>query len=181
MDEFTYQTPQEWFDSLEGEEKANAERIVALLSQFGAADPVAWAASEMSEGIAQTARFLFLHEVRKILGESRLSQIAGESQKLGQPYRIETEGRRIAQELMDSGVEPEKLNAIFQAGASFALNNMLNLLDGTYETAADIENVADAPLWSLQEMREENDDFRLTGRGIECLHESFDSLYETDV
>lgn len=179
MDEFIYQTPQQWFDSLEGEEKADVERMVALLASFGAGDPLSWAASEKKESIAQTARFLFLHEVRKILSQLRLPQIALELQELEQSDRVARQGEKAAQELIDSGVEPQKLNAIYRAGASFALFEMLNLLDGTYETAA--ENIVGAPHWSLQEVQGSPGQSRLTGRGIDGLHESFDSLYETDV
>jgi hypothetical protein len=162
-------------------EKEYKERMIALLTKLGADNPQSWLQSEERENIAQTARFLFLHEVRKILDQSSVAEVGGawrQSPERQSPDEAQALGEKALAELTASGTDEELLNAIYRAGASSALFAILNLLDGTYATESESEPLA--PRWVLMEIVGSIDQSHLTGRVVDGTHESFQSLYKTD-
>ena len=162
-------------------DKDYKERMLALLTRLNADNPQSWLASEEQENIAQTARFLFLHEVRKILDQSSIAGVGGSylpTPERQSPDVIQRQGESAFAELTATGADARLLNAIYRAGACEALWEMLNLLDGTFATENETEALA--PDWALMEVVGQLGEGRLTGRIVDGVHESFGSMYATD-
>ena len=55
--------PEHWLDSLDSETRAKARKMITRMKELGAEEPEAWVESEMTENIAQMARFLILRHL----------------------------------------------------------------------------------------------------------------------
>lgn len=181
-----YMPPEEWLQTLDPVQREKADRMIALLAQFHADDPVSWVSSEMREGIPQVARFMFLHGVRQYVLEDK-SFVQGEGNTGNQYYpfafsdentpehnststeRIDS-GLAAFYRLVEAGVDRQELVRVARAAIAMTVFAFIDYLDNLQEF--EWEHLEDAPNWSLRETG--------TGRGMGGLHESFGSLYDTD-
>ena len=171
--------PQEWLDSLDAQERAKADRMIAILERFGADDPVSWVSSELREDIPQVARFLFLHEIRSRL----LNPFSyGRSLKPGtpdmNPAEMEARGDQAYQRLLDAGANPDDIEDVARGAASRTVFEFISLLDGVLESEYDA--IEEAPRWKLAEVTGPLEESELTGRCLDSLHESLYDMYPTD-
>jgi hypothetical protein len=158
-------------------DKHYKEHMVALLENLGADRPKSFLSSEEKENIPQVAHFLFVHEARKILAQSRCDGKVSVPQEVN-PDAVIRQGETAMQEVNESGASLRLLSDIYQAGACAAIFEMLNLLDGTFATDGEEETVA--PHWALMEVIGKLGEGKLTGRTIGGTHEYFFCLYDTD-
>ena len=142
----------EWLNTLSGDARERATALAELFQQRGARDPQDWARSEISENIAQMARFLILR---------RLWQVALS------PWMDPDSLRQMepAQRLLAAGASPHDVLLVARAAAYDALFAMVESLDA----GVDWETAPNGPGWSLMETDAEG---ALTGREVSGLHES---------
>lgn len=126
------------------------------MAELGAPDPSGWASSEIREGIAQQARYLFLRRIW--------------------PDVIDAWGRddvirRVAAgaRLLDAGASPTDLRTLLRAVAYETAFAVVERVDAGYDPDAP----ADAPGWRLMETDSAE---RHTGRDVGGLHEDLLSL-----
>jgi hypothetical protein len=123
------------------------------MRHLGAEDPEAWAASELTEDIAQEARWLVIRQIREAITWTpedlrRMPQVAA---------------------LVDAGVDPEIVLAAVREVAREAAFRVLDVIDSTEDPDAP----EDSPGWMLFEGRlDANGDPYVTGRDVSELHES---------
>ena len=65
--EWKWLTPEEWYASLDPDDRAKADSLLAILSRYGASEPLSWVSSEIRENIPQVARFLILRDIRRVM------------------------------------------------------------------------------------------------------------------
>ena len=142
--------------------------LVALFTQLGARNPESWAASEVSEGIPQLLRFLFLREAwRYVQSEDDHSWIDREidSSKTNARDPYAALGLSLAR-CRAAGATDQDLTDIarcIQAGMMFSMCNILS--NGPQDVPDELEDVA----WGLFRL---NDSDRPVGPAIDGLHES---------
>lgn len=149
-DEDGRSTWDEWFESLTAADRARASDLLAMMSAAGADDPQSWVRSEVTEGIAQGARFSFLRAVWRDLDRWRDEEFVDDF--LDEPALAGCD--RVA---------------LRQIAAQIAFQATLEVV----MTIDDEEDVADEhglPGWRLME---QDEDCELTGRAVVGLHESF--------
>jgi hypothetical protein len=154
----SYPTWDEWLAGLSEDERV---RTLALRDRFaavGADEPHLWARSEISEGIPQMARFLFL---RSLWTEAiNLWQ---------QPSSIDI--IPAAHRLLQSGADRTDVAMVARAAAFETVLRVISLLDE--QQAPGFDDPA-LPGWHLHET---DNDGNPTGRCVGGLHES---ILETD-
>jgi hypothetical protein len=118
---------------------------------LGAEDPDGWAASEISEDIAQEARWLVIRQVRDAVTwtDEIFRSLPGVPQ------------------LLDAGADPAVLLAALREVARESAFAVLDVIDEGYDPDAP----DDAPGWALMEVRTQDDDVAFTGREVGGLHE----------
>ena len=169
----------QWLESLDVPDRVKADRMIALLEQFGAKDPVGWVRSEMQEDIPQVARFLFLHEIRSQLVDNYT--YGGLTEPVPthlRPAEIEAKGEEAYKRLIEAGANPHDIEDVGRGEACRTVWNFLCLLDGVLES--EYEDIEDAPRWMLSEVTGPIGEGELTGRCLDGVHENFSSLYPTD-
>jgi hypothetical protein len=174
-----WMTPQEWLESLDAQERAKADRKIALLERFGADDPVSWVSSEMRDNIPQVARFLFLHEIRSQLINNY--SYGGNQQPVPtnlHPREIEVKGDEAYRRLLDTGANQHDIEDVARGEACRTVWEFICLLDGVLESEYD--DIEGAPRWKLAEVTGPLEQSELSGRCLDALHESFGNLYPTD-
>jgi hypothetical protein len=136
---------------------AEIASLTARMQQLGAEDPEEWARSEITENIAQQARYLVL---RRLWGEAI------------DPWRNQDTLRRIpvTARLLNAQADPGDLSQALRLAAYEAVFTVLWVLDEGYDPQAP----ADAPGWRL--MEKDAASKQLTGRNVGSLHEDILSL-----
>lgn len=134
------------------------------MRELGAEVPDGWAASELSEDIAQEARWLVIRQVRDavMLTDENLRNLPGVSQ------------------LLEAGADPAVLLAAVREVARESAFAVLDVIDEGYDPNAP----DDAPGWALMELRSDGDEVAFTGREVGGLHESLgfpgsDGVYQS--
>jgi hypothetical protein len=131
--------------------------LTRRMEELGAPEPGSWAGSEVSEGIAQQARYLVL---RRIWAKALV------------PWRDPGVLRRneVLAQLIERGADQDLLAEALRRVVFDAVTNVVMVLDEGH----DPEAPGDAPGWVLAEM---DQDENATGRHVGGLHES---LLEVD-
>ena len=174
-----YIPPQQWLESLGAEDRAKADRLIALLERFGADDPVGWVASEMTENIPQVARFLFLHEIRsRIINQYSYDGRTEPIPTNMRPADVQAKGEAAYQRLVDAGADPKDIEAVAHGEVCRTVWDFICLLDGVL--GSEYEDIEDAPRWMLAEVTGPLGEGEFTGRCLDGLHESFAGLYPID-
>lgn len=122
------------------------------MRELGAEDPDGWAASELSEDIAQEARWLVIRQVRDAVTwtDKSIRNLPGVPQ------------------LLDAGADPAVLLAAVREVARESAFAVLDVIDEGYDPDAP----DDAPGWALMELRtREDEEVAFTGREVGGLHE----------
>ncbi len=130
--------------------------LARRMADLGAPDPDSWAESEITENIAQQARYIFLRSIWP---------------EIIDPYSDESVVRQIpaAARLLDAGASMAHLSTALRAVAYETAFGVVERVD----EGRDPEAPDDAPGWLLMETDAEP---KLTGRDIGGLHESLLSL-----
>jgi hypothetical protein len=135
------------------------ENALALLTQrmaeLGAPDPGSWASSEITEGIAQQARYLVLRRIWAVA-------IA--------PWRDQQALRRYSSlaRLLDNGTDPDLLATAIRQVVLETVVSVISVIDDGFDRTAP----GDAPGWALMETHDDGSAMTLTGRDVGGLHES---------
>ena len=131
------------------------EELTRRMAELGAPDPADWARSEIDQGIAQQARFLFLRSIWP---------------EMIDPYAEESVIRGIpaAARLLDAGASMADLALALRSVAYETAFGVIDRVDEGF----DPEAPDDAPGWRLIEI----DANMPTGRNVGGLHESLQSL-----
>jgi len=130
--------------------------LTRRMAELGAPDPAGWARSEINEGFAQQARYLFLRSIwPEIINR----------------YASEEYIREIpaAARLLDGGASLADVTTALRAVAYAAAFEVINRIDDGYDHYAP----SGSPGWNLIEV---DADYRPTGRDIRALHEDLLSL-----
>jgi hypothetical protein len=176
--EWKWITPEEWYSTLGPEERAEADKRMAILSRYGASDPLSWVSSEMRENIPQVVRFLILQEIRRVMDRVPFAEGEGVEESLGSISKtlniieILEDGKSAFERLRDSGAHVEDLLRMGRAINTEAVLDMISILDEGYDPYSDDETMG----WALAETV----NFELTGRFINALHESILDVFEGD-
>ena len=129
------------------------DRLTATFERLGADDPAGWADSEVTENIAQLARFLALRLLWRVAID---------------PWGAEDlDGLPAAQRLLATGADRTDLARLARAAAYSAVFATLYRIDEGYDP--DIEDADSLPGWVLLETTDEGR--QLTGRNVGSLHE----------
>lgn len=147
------------------------QELASLLGHLGARDPEAWAQSQVSEGIPQLHRFLFLRQAwKQIVSEcspARIPQRISEYQhRPNDPY---ADVGRVLKACLDRGVSTEDLSALAKALQAEALFQFCYLLDDPQIDEPEGQSVD----WGLFCVNETDE----PAERIQGLHES---VLETD-
>lgn len=138
-----------------------AERSYDLtdrMRELGAPDPESWAGSELTEDIAQEARWLLVRAIWK----GAIDAIRPGSSMFRSTPSI--------QRLLDDGADPDELAMALRSAAHYAVFSTVVEID----SASAMDAPPDSPGWRLMETRfnDELGDYGLTGRDLGGLHES---------
>jgi hypothetical protein len=131
------------------------QKLTKRMRELGAPDPADWARSEVEEGIAQQARFLFL----RAIWPTMIEPLANPSVMRRYP---------AVARLLDAGADQDDLSRALRAVAYETAFGVVERLDEGYDADAP----DDAPGWILMETTGE----AMTGRDMGGLHESLQSL-----
>lgn len=148
------------------------KELTALLAKLGAGDAEAWASSQLSEGIPQLQRFLFLRQAwSKILGDTDQSWIDGciRAYRKDQTAPYSSIGAALI-ECENKGVSRQTLTDLARGVQAELLFDLCYLL----EDARIEEPEFDDFQWGLFEIDTEG---KPVGERIGALHES---VLETD-
>lgn len=145
----------------------NQKELAELFRELGAQDPDSWAISQMSEGINQLHRFLFLRQAwGRVVSESDDAwidqEIASAKENPGQPFA--GIGHALAK-MQAKGVAREDIVDLARGMQARLLFDFCYLLDDPSIS----ESSADELGWALVET---DDDFEPTREAISGLHES---------
>ena len=132
--------------------------LINRMRELGAPDPEGWAGSELTEDIAQEARWLL---VRAIWARAIDAIRPGNSVLRSNPS---------VKRLLADGADPDELAKALRYAAHYGVFSTLVEID----SATAMDAPPDAPGWRLMETRfnEELGDHELTGRDVGGLHES---------
>jgi len=169
-------TFQEWLAALTNSKRRKALELLGKFHALGADDPEGWVRSEISEGIAQFARYLMLRaiwpdqiDIRARVPEEWIDRATSAADKTDGYFA--DAGRALSRALA-AGVSREDLGAIARMVAYETAFGVLDRIDEGHEPAAG----DDAPGWVLMETDPEGN---LTGRTVDGLHEDVLSMDPT--
>jgi len=151
------------------------EKLTALFRELGASSPEIWARSQISEGIPQLLRFLFLKSAWKnIPGEGESAWIAraidDAKSNPDRPYA----GLGIAlAHCKEKGVSDQNLTEIARCLRAQMLFHVCYLIDGPAHMPPALDDVS----WGLFQVNEEG---QPVGQQIAGLHESVLEFDPTD-
>ncbi len=138
---------------LDSQQQARLQTLAAELEQAGAAEPLEWAYSEVTENIAQTARFFALRDLCA----------AARSVKEVLDCCDADDASALYDELLEAGADAASLDRLLLAIAKSTVWHCLTTID---EGGSD----QDAPVgWALAETDAQGE---LTGRLVGGLHEN---------
>ncbi|MFF7888707.1 hypothetical protein ACH40F_47970 [Streptomyces sp. NPDC020794] len=152
---------QMWTDYLAGlddDQRYAAQALHNRFAELGADEPLAWAFSQVTEGIPQMARYLIL---RRFWSEA--------INQWEQPRAIDA--LPATHRLLASGADRADIARVARTAAFETIAAVVNVLDEGFASDLDDDSL---PGWCLQETTR---DGTPTGRSIGGLHES---LLETD-
>ena len=158
-----------WLASLDTETRAKARRMIERMNELGAEDPEAWVKSEITEDIAQMARFLILRRLWSDLDAWRdnpsiwIEREIAEAEK--KPESSFAEAGRALKRIVSAGASLEDIGLVAEMVAYESTFNVLNLID---ESCEPNEEGEDLPGWALIETDAEGE---ATGRLVVGLHE----------
>jgi hypothetical protein len=163
----------EWLAALPNPDREKAEELRRKLHALGAADPESWVRSEISEDLAQFARYLVLRgvwpdqiDIWARAPEEWIGRLTRTSDK---PDRYFSEAGQALSKALAAGVSVGDLGAIARVIAYETAFGVLNRVDEGYDpTGGD-----DAPGWALMET---DADGIPTGRSVGGLHEDLLSM-----
>src|SRR5580704_15298916 len=155
------------------------KELVSLFRRLGARDPEDWARSEVSEGIPQLLRFLFLRGMWKGViadGDTGWIELRIASTRDEPDAPLAGVGTAL-QRLLAAGADPQDLSDVVRGMQYETLFHIAYLLDDSDaawdDVRSDVPELEDVS-WGLWE--ESNDEEEAT-RSIDGLHES---ALETD-
>jgi len=161
--------PEHWLDSLNSETRAKARKMIARMEELGAEESEAWVESEITEDIAQMARFLILRRLWSDLDAWSNDPSAWVDREISsseeKPESLFSEARRALKRMVDAGVSLADVGKVTQMVAYEATFNALSLID---ECGDPDEEGEDLPGWMLVETNAEGE---MTGRAVVGLHE----------
>ena len=153
------------------DDESHISELTELFRRLGAPDPAGWARSQVTEGIPQLARFLFLRAAwRKVLAEGDVSwidtTIAATRADPGAPFA--GVGAALAR-LRARGARDEDLAEVVRGMQAATLFSFMQLLDDPGDVEPEVADLA----WALVQV---GPDGEVLGQ-ISALHES---VLETD-
>lgn len=166
----------DWLISKPPDQRADAERMLAVLQRLGAPDAEGWVRSEIDENIAQLARFVVLGEVADVIARWQYAETNAheEDQALRAGAALfDTEfSPSVTTEILGTGVDPELVGRFAMHVAAGTAFDVLHAID---EQRPSDELGDDLPGWILMETTPTGE---LTGRDVGGLHESLAELTE---
>ncbi len=147
------------------------DRLTSLFEKLGARNPEEWARSQMTEGIPQLARFLFLRQAwRGVVSPSDPTWIDASLQgyKTNPDAPYAPVGKAI-ETLQAKGATEQELTELVRGMQAELLFNLCCLVEGPGEVEEEVSDVA----WGLFLLDDEDQPVQ----SIEGLHES---VLETD-
>jgi hypothetical protein len=149
----------------------NQKDLAALFRRLGASNPDEWARSQITEGIPQLARYLFLRQAwRNVVSEDDTTWIAnainGAKARPNEPYA--GVGHSLAK-LRERGATDAELTDLVRGMQAELLFSLCYLLEDPGDLEPEVSHIA----WALAEV---DDEGNVVGK-IGGLHES---VLETD-
>lgn len=146
--------------------------LTALFQKFGAKDPEGWAKSQISEGIPQLQRFLFLRQAwKQVRRDDECSWVRAEikswQKQVDAPF---ADVGRVFSICVEKGIAAEDLASLARALQAQMLANVCYTIEDPDFEEAELADFA----WGLFEVDEVGNP---VGDGIGMLHES---VLETD-
>jgi hypothetical protein len=125
------------------------------MAELGVPDPGSWASSEITEDIAQQARYLALRRIWAIAMA---------------PWRDQHALCRYSSltRLLDHGTDPDLLATAIRQVVLETVVSVISVIDDGFDPTAP----GDAPGWALMETRDDGSAGTLTGRNVGGLHEA---------
>ena len=169
-------TYEEWFAALDEAKQQQTLALVAKLNAHGAKNAEMWARSEISENIAQLARYLILHmiwpsEIDRWSDDPEAWMNEFASYRSKHPLPVFADAAEAIKRLREAGVSGNDLGALARMVAYSAAFGVLYRID-----SGGIDRDGEGlPGWRLQET---DSDGKLTGRNVGGLHESLLSIHE---
>jgi hypothetical protein len=158
-----------WLDSLNPETLAKAQKLIERMKELGAEEPEDWVESEITEDIAQMARFLILRRLRSDIDAWHDNPSAWVEREIAEaekkPESSFSETGRALKRMIDAGVSLDDVGRVAKSVAFEATFNVLNLIDEAGDPDAEGD---DLPGWALIETDPAGE---ATGRFIVGLHE----------
>jgi len=146
---------------------SDEEELTKLFERLGARDPESWASSQISEGIEQLHRFLFLRQAwAMILPERDADWIPAEIERANGSPRAPYSGIGIAlSRCIEKGVDPQDLTDIVRGMQTQLLFSLCYLLEDPGFEEGELEDIG----WCLvaTDKNLQPTDFQIGG-----LHES---------
>lgn len=160
---------EDWLELLDPETRAKAQRLIERMRQLGAEEPKSWVESEITEDIAQVARFLILRRLRSDIDawhDNPSAWVEREVAEVGKkPESSSSETGRALKRMLDVGVSLDDIGRVAKSVALESTFNVLNLIDEAGDPDAEGD---DLPGWTLIETDAEGE---ATGRLVVGLHE----------
>ena len=161
--------PEHWLDSLDSETRVKARKMITRMKELGAEEPEAWVESEITEDVAQMARFLILRRLWSDLDAWSSDPSAWIEREISaseeKPESLFSEVGHALKRMVEAGVSLADVGKVAQMVAYEATFNTLNLID---ECGDPDEEGDDLPGWMLVETDAEGE---MTGRAVVGLHE----------
>ena len=163
-----YPTHAEWLASLPAAERAKALSLIEQFRALGATDPEGWARSEISEDIAQLARFVFLRPLWPLLIDHWVEKQGWIHESVrsarSDPEGIFADAGFALDRLLAAGASRADIAAVARKVAYETVFGVINQLD----EGGDPLGASNVPGWRLIES---GADVEETGRSVEGLHE----------
>lgn len=129
----------------------NVEQLTTVFRKLGAPDPELWAASQVSEGIPQLARFLFLRQAwRGVLSEDDGTWIGGVLHSADDDSD-EPGAARALRRLLDAGADPADLTELVRVMQWQLLHHLCYLLEDPGDVEPEVAKIA----WMLFQVDED--------------------------
>jgi hypothetical protein len=150
---------------------SEVERLTEVFKRLGADDPEGWARSQISEGINQLGRFVFLKQAwSNIIDENDSSWIDSEIKSSMNRPDVPFAGIGHAlSRLRELGVSDNDINDVVRGKQAELLFSLCYLIDDPGDLPDEVKNMA----WCLVQVNEE-------GRPIAQIGSLHESVLETD-
>ena len=148
-------------DKLDDEQKKELEELLQNLDEAGAKEPLGWALSQITEGIPQFGRFVFLRELYNIINDTEENLALADDIDEG----YEEDIFEVVDKLKETLGE-QKFDNFLKAFTKGVMWQVINLIDEANH------NQKGEPKWSLKEIKNDN----TIGKTLGGLHESFNQF-----